>query len=410
MNKENVYLSCLLLVAFISFLGIALPYPVLAPLFLSKTEGLTFLNISPEILFGIALAVYPLGQFLGSPILGMLSDHWGRKRTLVISLIFTCVGYLISIIALHYLNFITFILSRLFTGFWEGVLPITRAAAADLKYGVSKTKSFGYLNAAATSGYLFGPIFGGVLADAELKDGFNPELIFWFAFAITLTAILVLALFYQDIKTIKVNNSKSATKKDLLKKIKYTWAPFKRPGYFNLIIISTMITLGFDICYQFYPLYLVAEWQATAFDIAVLTMVMSVAMIVTQVFIIKLVNYFLSAKSSIFIFSVFYAVGLLFIGLVNQYDYIYLVFIILGILIGVIGTNLPVFVSDNTDQTMQGQVMGLMMSLRFLGDGLMCLFGGIIASYANYMPFLLAACFVMLGVIMFVKLSEQLRY
>lgn len=407
MNQSNIYLSCLLSIAFISFLGIALPYPIMAPLFLSKTNTLTFINIAPEVLYGIALAGYPLGQFCGSPILGVISDHWGRKTTLSISLIMTCFGYLLSIYALAKLSFLLFAISRLFTGFWEGILPITRAAAADLQGSIPKTRSFGYINAAATSGFLFGPIIGGLLVDNSYSQVFRPEVIFWFALFITILALLVLLVFYKDSSDLKTDHEIGNTSIDILKKIKSTWAPFFQKEYFYLILMSTFITLGFDICYQFYPLYLVSKWQLGAYEIAVATVVLSISMILTQVFLIKILNNKFRVELNIAVSGISYAALIITMVFIGSYYNALVVFLILGLFIGVIGTNLPVFVSDMTPQNIQGQIMGLMMSLRFLGDGVMCLVGGALASTSIVAPFILASIFVFIGTSMFMRLGSR---
>jgi MFS family permease len=70
----------------------ALPFPMLAPYFLSAggDPGLVaFLGIHPKLLLGMLLAVYPLGILVGSSFLGAFSDHFGRKRVLVVTL---CLG------------------------------------------------------------------------------------------------------------------------------------------------------------------------------------------------------------------------------------------------------------------------------------------------------------------------------
>ena len=57
------------------------------------------------ILLGILLCLYPLGQFAGSPVFGALSDRFGRKPVLMISLCFTTACYALIGIALHLSSF-----------------------------------------------------------------------------------------------------------------------------------------------------------------------------------------------------------------------------------------------------------------------------------------------------------------
>jgi MFS family permease len=98
--KAKKTLFSVMLVVLFSSAGIALPYPVLAPLFLNEVSPLTtFADLPSKILLGIILAIYPLGVILGSSVLGAASGIYGRKKTLIITLILTAVSYVLSALA-----------------------------------------------------------------------------------------------------------------------------------------------------------------------------------------------------------------------------------------------------------------------------------------------------------------------
>src|SRR3990167_6466948 len=167
-QKEQQQLFIILLIVFIGFMGTSIAYPIFPPLFLHPVHG----SIIPDdwnqnsrnIFLGIALSAYPLGQFIGSPILGGWSDRGGRKDILILSLTGSTLGYLLSAIALYINSLWLLLLSRFITGLMEGNFAIVRAMAADL-HSISKYKSFGKMNAVAGSGYVMGPILGGLLSD-----------------------------------------------------------------------------------------------------------------------------------------------------------------------------------------------------------------------------------------------------
>ena len=77
-------------------------------------------------------------------------------------------GFLFSSLTLYINNLNLFILSRLITGLFEGQIAIARAIATDLSPHINKSKSFSSINAAATIGYLIGPIIGGLLSDDKI--------------------------------------------------------------------------------------------------------------------------------------------------------------------------------------------------------------------------------------------------
>ena len=115
--KAKKSLFSVMLVVLFSSAGIALPYPILAPLFLNEISSLTtFADLPSKILLGIILAIYPLGVILGSSVLGAASGVYGRKKTLNITLILTVVGYVLSALAVIAESFLLLALARFVTG------------------------------------------------------------------------------------------------------------------------------------------------------------------------------------------------------------------------------------------------------------------------------------------------------
>ena len=112
-SKAKRALFAVMLVVLFSSAGIALPYPVLAPIFLNEVNALTtFANIPSKILLGIILAIYPLGVILGSSVIGAASGIYGRKKTLIITLMLTVVSYVLSAFAVMAENFLLFVFFR----------------------------------------------------------------------------------------------------------------------------------------------------------------------------------------------------------------------------------------------------------------------------------------------------------
>mgnify|MGYP003484362008 CR=1 FL=1 len=83
--QHALLIAAACLMALLSTVGAALPYPILPPLFASgAANGLnTFMELPPKLLLGVALALTPLGLLIGSPVLGPLSDRSGRRRPVV---------------------------------------------------------------------------------------------------------------------------------------------------------------------------------------------------------------------------------------------------------------------------------------------------------------------------------------
>ena len=113
-----------------------MPYIIFPALFINPD----YLILSPDssyftrsFFLGITLAAYPFGQFIGSPILGTLSDDFGRKKVMSISLIIAAISTLISgfAVGMHFVSLL--IISRFITGVMEGNIAVARAMATELK-------------------------------------------------------------------------------------------------------------------------------------------------------------------------------------------------------------------------------------------------------------------------------------
>lgn len=150
--------------ALMSTAGVAMPYPILAPIFVGgPVDDFThWLGLPPEFLMGLALAVNPLGILLGSMVIGPLSDRYGRRRVLSVTLSATLAGYLLSAWALGQRSYTLFLLARFVTGLTEGNVAVARALLADLHPRIDRTRGFAWLNACLYSGWLLGPLIGGL--------------------------------------------------------------------------------------------------------------------------------------------------------------------------------------------------------------------------------------------------------
>lgn len=137
----------IIVVVLVDLLGLTIIIPLL-PLY-AASFGANALMI------GIITTAYPLMQFLGAPILGGLSDRYGRKPVLIVSQIGTFVGFIILGLA----NSIPIlILARVIDGISGANISAAQAALTDSTTEKTRTQGLGLLGAAFGLGFIIGPI------------------------------------------------------------------------------------------------------------------------------------------------------------------------------------------------------------------------------------------------------------
>lgn len=140
---------------FIDLVGFGIVIPVLP----HYVEGTNF-NATPRTV-GILFASYSVMQLIFSPILGRLSDKYGRRPILFFSLLGTSLGFLI-------LGFATTLwmlfLGRIIDGITGGNISTAQAYIADVTTPENRAKGMGLIGAAFGLGFIFGPAIGGILS------------------------------------------------------------------------------------------------------------------------------------------------------------------------------------------------------------------------------------------------------
>lgn len=151
---------------------------------------------------GLLSATYSFFQFIAGPILGKLSDRYGRRRLLIVSQIGSVLGYLVLAVA----NSLPLLfIARLIDGITGGNISIAQAVMADLTTKQNRAKGMGLLGAAFGLGFMLGPTLGGLLS----RFGFaTPAL---FAAGIGLFTTLLTYLFLPETVNTKLSSHSPRT-------------------------------------------------------------------------------------------------------------------------------------------------------------------------------------------------------
>lgn len=161
----NRRLLPIFLTVFIDLLGFGLILPLLP--FYAETFGATATVI------GLITASYAAAQLIGAPILGRLSDRYGRKPILTLSIAGTCLGFVVLGLANPLGGLIGTALggalsvvfaSRILAGLTGGNISVAQAYISDVTDERGRTRALGMIGAAFGLGFIFGPALGGFLS------------------------------------------------------------------------------------------------------------------------------------------------------------------------------------------------------------------------------------------------------
>jgi DHA1 family tetracycline resistance protein-like MFS transporter len=156
-------LIVVLSVVYIDMLGIGLAFPVL-PRLIEEFEGGDVSRAS--YIYGLLAAAYSLMQFLLAPLLGALSDRFGRRPVILLALVGMGINYLLLAFAP---TLALFALGRMIAGAFGATFTAAGAYLADITPPEKRAQSFGLIGAAFGFGFITGPAIGGLLGDVDLR-------------------------------------------------------------------------------------------------------------------------------------------------------------------------------------------------------------------------------------------------
>jgi multidrug resistance protein len=146
-------LAIIFITVFIDLVGFGIVLPLLP--YYAETYGASALAI------GCLSTSYSLMQFIFTPVWGRLSDRFGRRPLILLSLAGSCVGFLIFGLAR---NLVFLFAGRMVAGIAGAIIPTTNAYIADVTTPENRARGMGLVGAAFGLGFILGPAIGGILA------------------------------------------------------------------------------------------------------------------------------------------------------------------------------------------------------------------------------------------------------
>jgi MFS transporter, DHA1 family, tetracycline resistance protein len=403
MNKQLIPAY---LLTFVNVLGFSILMPVLP--FVIEDYG------APEWVYGLMLTLYSAFQFVGSPILGAMSDRRGRKPILLISQAGTLLSWVIFFAALFLPNVPLWgfalpvwiiALSRILDGVTGGNISVTNAYVSDITTKDEKSYVFGYLGGIVGIGLIIGPGIGGLTASSSM--GYSATLI-----AAMVISTLALFSMFMWLKESHPKSKRSVVKPKsfirnflILRQIR----ELNPSSIIKLLFVLKFLFSIMSACYMgTIVLYIIDLFEFNPKEIGIFMLVVGVFLGVNQAVISKWFIKRLGVFKTLVVGLALSAIGAVAITLTTEL-YLYLAYYyVLNLGFSLCYPTFTALVSIHADPEKQGEVMGIYESINSFAMTVFPILAAAIYGYVGFKLYYLMALLPFLALLG--ALKERKRF
>ena len=396
MNKTKFLI---LFTVFIDILGIGIIIPTLP--FYVESFGVS--NLVVTALFG----VFALLSFFSAPVLGALSDKYGRRPVLLISIASTALGWILFAAA----RSVTLLfIGRIIDGLAAGNIGTAQSSLADIaKDPKERASNMGLIGMMFGIGLIIGPALGGLLGTL------GQTVPFWFvAIMATINFILAIFIFPETrmvkkeeapalpLVSIEIDHNQPVEKVHVSKKLLKALNPFtpiidsvKNPKTRMLFIVLFLFSLSIGIPQSIFSLNMAQTFSLSQTIIGVIIAIVGVIIGLNQVLLRKVLLKKFSEKQLAFVF-----IGILGIGAALMGTSVLVIYII-GLVINTIGHGVTRATTSsmvaNIDPEKRGEYIGMMNSVMSLAMVIGPIIALLVQNKSLSYPYFLAAIVAVVG-------------
>jgi multidrug resistance protein len=386
MNKKRI-LWVLVFIAIINSMGFGIIIPLLYPY--GKKFGVT------EQTIGLLTAAFSVAQFFATPVLGSLSDRFGRKPILVFSLVGTAVSFVIFGLANSV--FVLFA-ARILDGLTGGNISVAQAMISDISPPEERAKNFGILGSAFGFGFVIGPAVGGVLSR------FGMQVPFYFAAGIAVIGVL-LTIFLLKETNEKKNEDKNENQGYFNFKSMVT--VLKKPVIGTAIFIGFLLTMAQFTMLIGFQTFSTDELKLSPTQIGLFYAGFGVTGILMQL-AVPAIKKVIPSQALILLLSTVVCLGMMILsGFATAFALFAAAIGIYGLFNGLRNPMLNAIIADHNEETEQGKVMGINQSYASVGQTIGPVTAGLITAISIHSVFFLASLYILIALLFSFRLKSK---
>lgn len=382
--KANKTLWVLVFISVINSMGFGIIIPLLYSY--GKKFGVT------EQTIGLLTAAFSIAQFFATPVLGSLSDRFGRRPILIISLIGTCASFILF----GFANSILLLFAaRILDGITGGNISVAQAMVQDISSEKDRAKNFGILGSAFGFGFVIGPAVGGLLSN------FGEKVPFFFAAAIAVVGVLL------TIFMLKETNEKKGGKEGKLFNFKSLVTVLKKPVIGTAVFIGFLLTMAQFTMIIGFQTFTVDVLKMNPTQIGLFYAGFGVTGILMQL-AVPLIKKVISSQALILVISTVICLGMMTMAGFAAGLVLFAISIgLYGLFNGLRNPMLNAIIADHNEDTEKGEVMGINQSYASIGQTLGPVTAGLITAISVHSIFFLASLYILIALLFSIRLKSQ---
>ena len=346
----------LFLIVFIGLVG----FGIILPLFPFYAERF---GASPEVITW-TMAAFTLAQAVGTPIWGRVSDAYGRRIVLILTMLGSAMAY----VMLAYADELWIVmLSRVFGGLMAGNISAAFAYVTDITTEENRSAGLGKVGAAMGLGFIFGPAIGGFLAgaDVETANFVAPALA---SAVVSLFAMVGTIIFLPESLDAKHRKPLFGARKGAGGESHgISLATFHRAALLKLLIAAMLFYTAMSQMESIFPLWANDLFQKGPRDIGMVFFVLGTISAAMQGGAIGPLTKRFGEKSVAMAAGVFFAAGLTILALARIDWQIWVGLVPFGIGVGLFNPTMSSMVSTTASPNERGAVMGRYQAASAMG-------------------------------------------
>lgn len=346
-NKKQAALGFIFVTMLIDVIGWGIIIPVIPGLIEELISG----DISEAAKVGGWLTfAYAITQFLFAPIIGNLSDKFGRRPVILISLF----GFTLDYLLLAFAPTITWLfIGRIIAGITGASITTASAYIADISTPENRAKNFGMIGAAFGLGFIIGPVIGGILGEYGARVPFYATAILCFLNFLYGYFILPESLSEENRRPFELKRANPIGSFIHLKKY---------PSLINLVLATFILYVASHAIQSNWAYFTMYQFDWNEGMVGISLGVIGLLVALVQGVLIRWINPKLGNEKSIYTGFFMYSLGMLLFAFASE-SWMMFAFLIPYCLGGIAGPALQAVISIQVPSSEQGEIQGTLTSV-----------------------------------------------